>query len=83
MADDPEAQYTKMFMTMMVMMMMMSMVVIMMVMVMMVMSRCGGAVYQAEQVLTRAGPCHLLCLACNNCRLLYHHNDDCDNDNFL
>ena len=30
--------------------------------------RCGGAVYQAEQVLTRAGPCHLLCLACNNCR---------------
>ena len=37
-------------------------------MMMMEICRCGGAVYQAEQVLTRAGPCHLLCLTCNNCR---------------
>ena len=29
--------------------------------------RCGGAVYQAEQVLTKDGPCHLLCLACSKC----------------
>ena len=53
-----------MMITLMKMVIMIKMIVMMM---MMVIIRCGGAVYQAEQVLTRAGPCHLLCLACNHC----------------
>ena len=54
-----------MMITLMKMVIMIKMIVMMMMM--MVIIRCGGTVYQAEQVLTRAGPCHLLCLACNNC----------------
>ena len=69
---DAIALHHNVMMMVMVMMMVVMMVMMMMMMAIMMMkkriSRCGGAVYQAEQVLTRAGPCHLLCLSCNNCR---------------